>query len=202
MQRFDDVPVNSYFAPAVGWLLVNGITVGCDEDSFCASGPLTRQHFVVFLWRAAGEPEPSGPPGSRIFEDVAAGGYGSRAIGWAFEEGVTKGCAADEDGSRRFCPNRPITRAQIATLLYRYVGGASVGDAPFTDVDPDSYYAASVAWIHHHGITNGCSDDSFCPHAPATRAQAAAFLYRVAARPESWGSAAGILRTRPAEPVS
>ena len=200
-QRFDDVPVDSYFAPAVGWLLVNGITAGCDEDTFCASRPLTRQQFVVFLWRAAGEPEPSSP-GSRIFEDVAAGSYGDRAIGWAFEEGVTKGCAADEAGSMRFCPNRPITRAQIATLLYRYVGAAPVGDAPFTDVDPDSYYAAGVAWMHHHGIANGCRDDSFCPNARATRAHAATFLYRVATRPESWGPAGGILRTRPPESVT
>ena len=200
-QRFDDVAVDSYFAPAVGWLLVNGISVGCDEDTFCVSRPLTRQQFVVFLWRAAGEPGPSSA-GSRIFEDVAAGSYGDRAIGWAFEEGVTKGCAADENDRRRFCPNRSITRAQIATLLYRYVGGAPVGDAPFTDVDPDSYYAAGVAWMHHHGITSSCSDNSFCPNAPATRAHAAAFLYRVATRPESWGSAGGILRTRRAEPVS
>ena len=200
-QRFDDVAVDSYFAPAVGWLLVNGISVGCDEDTFCVSRPLTRQQFVVFLWRAAGEPEPSSA-GSRIFEDVAAGSYGDRAIGWAFEEGVTKGCTADENDRRRFCPNRSITRAQIATLLYRYVGGAPVGDAPFTDVDPDSYYAAGVAWMHHHGITSSCSDNSFCPNTPATRAHAAAFLYRVATRPESWGSAGGILRTRPAEPVS
>ena len=39
--------------------LTHGITVGCDDDSFCAGQPVTRKHFVVFLWRAAGQPEPS-----------------------------------------------------------------------------------------------------------------------------------------------
>ena len=154
-------------------------------------GP-TRRQFVTWLWRAAGGPEPSSL-GSEIFEDSAEGSS-DQAVGWAFEQGVTRGCASDDRGLRWFCPQRPATRAQIATLLYRYVRSQHEGDSGFADVDPASYYAPSVAWMRHHGITTGCREDAFCPQKPATRAHAATFVYRIAQRPESWGPAGGILR--------
>ena len=191
--RFDDVDADDYFAPAVGWMLTHAITVGCDDDSFCVGQPVTRQHFVVFLWRAAGEPEPS-QPGSQIFADVTADGYADKAIGWAAENGITVGCATDDDGNRRFCPRRPSTRAQISAFLYRYTGALHNPEQVFADVDPSSYYAAAVAWMNTHAITTGCADDSFCPHRPATRAHTATFLHRIATRPDSWGTNGGILK--------
>ena len=192
-ERFEDVDTGDYFAPAVGWMLTHTITAGCDDDSFCVSRPVTRQHFVTFLWRAAGEPEPS-QPGSQIFADVTAGGYADKAIGWAAEHGVTAGCATDDNGNRRFCPHTPSTRAQISAFLYRYTGALHAAERVFADVDPSSYYAAAVAWMTTHDITTGCADDSFCPHKPATRAHAATFIYRIATRPDSWGTNQGILR--------
>ena len=164
-----------------------------DDDSFCAGRPVSRQHFVVFLWRAAGQPEPS-QPGSQIFEDVTEGGYADKAIGWAFENGVTVGCASSDEGDRRFCPGRPSTRAHISTFLYRYTGAQHAPDRVFADVDPSSYHAAAIAWMHTHSITAGCDRDSFCPQDLATRAHAAAFIYRIATRPDSWGTNGGILK--------
>ena len=199
--RFEDVDTDDYFAPAVGWMLTHGITVGCDDDSFCVGRPVTRQHFVVFLWRAAGEPEPS-QPGSQIFEDVTEGGYANEAIGWAFEQGVTVGCFTDDSDKRRFCPHGPSTRAHISAFLHRYAGAQHPSDRVFADVDPSSYYAAAVAWMHTHGITTGCADDSFCPHKPATRAHAGTFIYRIAIRPDSWGTSGGILKQHGTQPIN
>ena len=190
---FDDVDTDDYFAPAVGWMLTHGITVGCDDDSFCVGQPVTRQHFVVFLWRAAGEPEPS-QSGSQIFADVTEDGYADKAIGWAFEHAITVGCAPDDDGNRRFCPHTPSTRAHISAFLYRYTGALHAPERVFADVDPSSYYAAAVTWMNTRGITTGCADDSFCPDRLATRAQAATFIYRIATRPDSWETNEGILK--------
>ena len=61
-------------------------------------------------------------------------------------------------------------------------------------MDPSSYYAAAVTWMHTHSITAGCAADSFCPHTLATRAHAATFIYRIATRPESWGTNEDILK--------
>ena len=184
---FDDVEQDSWFEPAVTWLVNSGITKGCAERLFCPSADVTRRQFVTFLWRAAGEPA-ARAPGSEVFADVAAGGYADRAIGWAVETGVTVGCGSNplDAPERRFCPARPITRAQLAAMLYRYVGSAQTGSTPFTDVTPGSYYADAVGWMHRHRITLGCDTSAFCPGRHASRAQAAAFIYRAATSPESW----------------
>ncbi len=50
---FVDVPLDSYFAPAVGWAVRHGITTGCDAERFCPAAPATRTHAVVFLHRMA-----------------------------------------------------------------------------------------------------------------------------------------------------
>ena len=50
---FADVPLDSYFAPAVGWAVRHGITTGCDAERFCPAAPATRTPAVVFLHRMA-----------------------------------------------------------------------------------------------------------------------------------------------------
>ena len=60
------------------------------------------------------------PLGSDRFTDVPEGHYADEAIGWAVDEGITAGCGDDE-----FCPDQPVTRAQIVTFLHRYDQGAT-----------------------------------------------------------------------------
>ena len=166
-------------------MLDHDITTGCDTDSFCSGEPVTRQQFVAFLWRAAGEPQPT-QPGSQVFDDVDAGSYADSAIGWAVEAGVTVGCKqATADSPAMFCPRTTTTRAHIAAFLYRYTGARHNPDQIFDDVDPDSYYGPAVAWMNTHNITTGCTPSTFCPHRPVTRAHAAAFIYRIATNPDS-----------------
>ena len=186
---FDDVPPEAWYEPAVTWMANHNITKGCAVRQFCPDRDLTRQQFVTFLWRAAGEP-PATHLGSEAFADVHEGAYSDEAIGWAISgeviEGCTPGTLGDQDWN--FCPQQPVTRGHLATLLYRHVEADYIGQtAPYTDVAPDSDYANSVAWIHDLEIAAGCDTDLFCPDRNATRAEAAALMNGVAARPRAWG---------------
>ena len=177
--KFEDVDAGAYYAPAVGWMLEHGITAGCDTDSFCPQQDVTRQEFLTFLWQAAGSPKPTAF-GSAIYGDVFEDSCANSAVGWAAEKGITVGCRpAIGETLAEFCPTNIVSRGQIATFLYRYVGAThEVADSGFKDVDDDAYYALPVAWMTLHKITTGCSADIFCPQRPATRADAATFIYR------------------------
>ena len=215
--RFDDIGPTDYYAAPVGWMLANELTTGCKADNYCHGAPTTRAHFVTFLWRAAGKPAPA-MTGTELFSDVVPTSFADAAIGWASEHGVTTGCVVGDDATRRFCPNDPATRGQIATLLYRYTGPDSNSqttlvepdrdgstavptrgpDQPFVDVDQDSFYTAAIGWAREHGITTGCvsggDSPGFCPDHAATRGQVATFLYRVATTPASWRPDGGLIR--------
>ena len=78
-----------------------------------------------------------------------------------------------------FSPNRPCTRAQVATFLWRAAGCPKAeGKTPFTDVAADTYYSDAVTWAYEQGITGGTSATTFSPNTAVTRAQVVTFLYR------------------------
>ncbi|MGN1230929.1 MAG: S-layer homology domain-containing protein, partial [Anaerotignum sp.] len=66
---------------------------------------------MVFLWRAAGMPAPSG---EQAFTDVPETAYYHDAVLWAAEKGITSGTGTDT-----FSPDAPCQRGQIVTFLYR-----------------------------------------------------------------------------------
>ncbi|MBW3606061.1 MAG: S8 family serine peptidase [Actinobacteria bacterium] len=86
--------------------------------------------------------------------------------------GLTDGCTPD-----RYCPDAPVTRAQMASFLDRALD-LDAGTATFADVSSDNTHAASIAAIAAAGISNGCAPSKYCPAAPVTRAQMASFLDR------------------------
>ena len=173
-QRFTDVDEGADYQAAVDWMVANEITTGCATDMFCPHDTATRAHFVTFLWRAAGRPEPS-TSGAERFADVDASAYYQQAAGWAAETGVTLGCG---DGTN-LCPRQPVTRAQAAAFLHRHSGQDHIAsEATFEDVAPDAYFFTAVEWLAANGITQGCTPALFCPRGPATRAHVAVFLHR------------------------
>ena len=156
---------------------------------FCPDASLTRQQFVTFLWKAAGQPA---PPylGSEAFTDIQKGGYAEQSIGWAVAEGITKGCTPGEHGNPgwEFCPTQPVTRGQMATLLYRHTEADYIGKVPsHADITSDDFYAVSAAWLNDFRVVTGCQPNMFCPNRNATRAEAALFINGVAIRPHIWG---------------
>ena len=111
---------------------------------------------------------------SDFFSDVANGAYYYEAVKWAAEQGITGGV-----GENLFAPDRPCTRAQIVTFLWRAAGSPEPERmSGFSDVTEGSYYAKAVAWAVERGITGGTGDGAFSPNAPCTRAQAVTFLAR------------------------
>ena len=111
------------------------------------------------------------------FSDVSTSAYYYEAVKWAREKGITGGI-----GNGLFGPNRPCTRAQIVTFLWRAAGSPVVNYAmDMTDVAEGTYYAEAVRWALSEGITTGTGDTAFGPDAACTRAQAVAFLFRYAA---------------------
>lgn len=170
-QIFTDVPVDAYCYEAVKWAAEKGITGGVGNGLFAPNQPCTRAQIVTFLWRAAGSPGPKTMSG---FSDVPADSYYAKAVAWAVENGITGGT-----GDGKFSPDATCTRAQAVTFLYRASGAPAVsGNAAFSDVATNAYYAAAVKWAEKNGITGGIGGGLFGSDNNCTRAQIVTFLYR------------------------
>ena len=168
---FTDVPDTAYYAEAVNWAVTKKITGGIGNDLFAPNAPCTRAQIVTFLWRAAGSPGPKTMSG---FSDVPADSYYAKAVAWAVENGITGGT-----GDGKFSPDATCTRAQAVTFLYRASGAPAVsGNAAFSDVATNAYYAAAVKWAEKNGITGGIGGGLFGSDNNCTRAQIVTFLYR------------------------
>ncbi len=170
-KTFVDVPDDTWYTEAVDWAVAQGITNGTDETHFSPNVPCTRAQMVTFLWRAAGQPEPTAT--AMPFTDVASGSWYEKAVLWAIEEGVTKGVSETE-----FAPNATVTRAQTVTFLYRFAKASAEAKAIFDDVALDAWYAEAVTWAAENEITKGTSETKFSPNDACTRAQIVTFLWR------------------------
>ena len=170
---FTDLANGSYYYDAVLWAVENGVTAGTSANAFSPDNGCTRAQVVTFLWRAAGQPEPSS--NYNPFTDVDADAYYYKAVLWAVEHNVTSGTSATT-----FSPDGTCTRAQIVTFLWRYEGQPEPKTAsnPFSDVAGDAYFAKAVLWAAENGVTSGTSATTFSPEATCTRAQVVTFLYR------------------------
>lgn len=89
-----------------------------------------------------------------------------------------------------FAPDRPMTRAEVVTVLWRMDGEPPALHVSFDDVDPKAYYAVAVSWARREGIVNGVSDTTFAPNDTVTREQFATILWRFAGQPGPSGSIA------------
>ena len=162
---------SGFHIEAVNWAVAKKITEGVGNKLFGSNDPCTRAQIVTFLWRAAGSPGPKTMSG---FSDVPADSYYAKAVAWAVENGITGGT-----GDGKFSPDATCTRAQAVTFLYRASGAPAVsGNAAFSDVATNAYYAAAVKWAEKNGITGGIGGGLFGSDNNCTRAQIVTFLFR------------------------
>mgnify|MGYP004616677557 CR=1 FL=1 len=173
LNPFQDVPSDAYYFEAVNWAVANSVTNGTSETTFSPNVGCTRAQVVTFLWRAAGQPEPT--EGTNPFTDVKEGTYYYKAVLWAVEKGITNGTS-----ETTFDPDETCTRGQIVTFLWRRAGKPAPTGAnnPFADVKPSAYFGSAVLWAVEKGITNGTSETTFEPNEDCTRAQVVTFLFR------------------------
>jgi len=156
------------FEEDIAWLSGRGITQGCTTDSFCPGDGLTRAQMASLLVRAFDLPAVSG----NRFSDVS--GIHTANINALAEAGITLGCNAS---GTDFCPDDPVSRAQMATFLTRAFGLTSATTDWFTD-DTGSPHEAGINALAESGITLGCGVDVYCPSGVVNRGQIAAFLHR------------------------
>ena len=173
---FDDVkdPKHPYFT-AIYWAVDQGITKGYPGTNlFGIDDPCTRGQAMMFLWRMAGKPNPIYKPKSP-FKDVPTNHVFYKAILWGQQKGITKGFS---DGT--FGIDKPCTRGQIVTFIWRYKGEPKPkkSTSPFKDSITPAYKTA-VLWAAEKKITNGFSDGTFRDKAECTRGMIVKFLYNI-----------------------
>ena len=111
--------------------------------------------------------------GTADFSDVSADAYYANAVAWATENKMISGY-----GNGLFGAADPVSREQIAAILWRYVGRPDAEQGiDFADEGNISSYAVSaVDWARANGIVNGKNGNMFDPQGNATRAEVAAIL--------------------------
>ena len=175
--RFSDITDASVHQPAVEALADEGIVEGteCAPGMFCPGQPIRRWVMAVWLVRAVDNTDPAASGSSR-FSDVDASEWWAPYVERLAELRITRGCATEP---ARFCPNKAVTRAQMASLIVRALQLAPGPPGRFADID-ESSHAAAINALTAAGITAGCAVDParYCPSADTTRSQMATFLAR------------------------
>ena len=177
---FTDVPEGAWYEDAAAYVYKHGLMAGTSATTFAPEVTTSRAMIATILWRMAGSPVVNY---AMNYTDVAQGQWYSEAVRWATSEGVVTGY-----GNGLFGTNDPITREQLATMLWRYAQtedyDVSIGEdtniLSYTDVaDLSEYAIPAMQWAVGAGIINGTGDGStLTPQGQATRAQAATVLMR------------------------
>ena len=170
---FSDVAADAWYADAVTYVRDNGLMSGTSDTTFTPGGTMTRGMLVTTLYRMAGSPSLENEDLGYPFADVPGDAWYAGGVCWARLAGVVGGYSEDQFG-----PDDPVTREQIAAILWRYAGSpAAESGTDFADEGSISAYAAqAVDWARANGIVNGVEDNRFLPQSSATRAQVATIL--------------------------
>lgn len=131
------------------------------------------------------------PARAASFPDVGAYDWYANYVSWISDAGVMTGYS----DTGLFGPNDPVTRGQVATILYRmetdgdaatYPGGMeSQASTTFRDVPSGAYYTAAVEWCYAQGYVtgdtaaDGTPAGTFRPEDDITREELAAILWRL-----------------------
>ena len=178
--QFTDVneaTVGTWAADAVDFAYHFGLVNGTDTTLFSPGKPMSRAQLVTVLYRSVGSPSMTI---TTNFDDLDVGAYYYSAVVWANVHGIVNGT-----GENTFSPDNPITREQLATILYRYAK-ATGGDTAvsgnlnaFADKASVSPYAVeAMAWAVEKGIISGVGENTLAPQGNATRAQVVVMLHR------------------------
>ena len=169
---FSDVADSEWYSDAVNWCVENDIMSGVSDTSFSPSAEMVRITVADALYRAEGCPETAY---SGEFTDVAAKSVYAGAAAWASANNIMSGY-----GGGMFGADDPVTREQLATILWRYAGSpAAKAGEDFADESSIADYAqAAVDWAQSTGIINGRNGNIFDPKATITRGETAVILYR------------------------
>lgn len=170
-----DVDHKQWYAPAVEFCQQHGLMDGTSYTTFEPMELMTRATLVEALYRMAGAPAPE--EAEMPFTDVEADHPNRTAILWAAQNGVIDGYP---DG--RFGPEDPITREQIAALLWNRQGRPEAPEAQrYEDGEDITDWARSaVNWARSAGVMQGADDNRFYPLSNASRMEGATLVMNYA----------------------
>lgn len=179
---FTDVSRSDWYYQFVDYVTSKGYFNGTSETTFAPAENMTRAMFVTVLFRFDGA---KGDRSQSAFTDVAPGEWYTDAINWAAANRIVDGV-----GDGKFAPNDPITRAQMCTMIERYLAlykkawKVTLPETGSVSVMVDenaipAYALAAVKQCQRHGLVNGFEDGTFRPNELSTRAQVAAVIYRM-----------------------
>jgi hypothetical protein len=170
------VAAGSWFAEAVAFNAGHELFQGVGNGRFAPQSTMSRAMLATVLCRL----ENGRPVGKNPFADVPEGAWYTEAVTWAYEAGIVQGTGTG------FAPNAPVTREQIATMLYRYaayLGLDTEARAPldvFSDAGKTAAWAEdAMKWAVSAGLFQGNTDGTLNPKGNATRAEVAALLQRM-----------------------
>ena len=176
---FDDVYTADWYAGDVRYVYLCGIMSGTGDGKFSPDGVTTRGQIVAMLHRLDGSPAAGAASG---FSDVSASSYYAGAVAWASENSIAAGY-----GDGIFGPEDPISRAQLAAILYRFASYRGLDTSDEADLSSfqdrgeiASYAEAPLAWANAVRLISGVGEGKLSPNGAAVRAQAAAILHRFA----------------------
>ena len=175
---FADVKADDWFFEDVGFAYSHGLFAGTGAAAFSPRAPMTRGMLVTVLGRLHGI-DTSGFAGG-TFSDVDAATYYAAYVEWARAAGVVSGV-----GDNKFAPDTPISRQDLAVILYNYIQFAEK-DLPkkreyeefLDDADIASYASDAVNALYMADVIRGKPGNLFDPKGEATRAEVAAMLHR------------------------
>jgi len=176
--HFTDTPGTAWYYEDAAYAYINGLFAGTTDTTFSPDLAMTRGMLVTVLWRMEDSPAVTD---KADFSDVANDLWYADAVAWAATNEIVSGY-----GSGRFGPDDPITREQMAAILYRYAQykkyDVSIGETTnilsYKDAfDVSEYAIAAMQWACGAGLMQG-SGGKLMPQGDATRAQVAAILHR------------------------
>lgn len=176
---FVDVPGDAWYAGGVRYVYAHGLMNGTGNWRFSPNRTTTRAMIATILYRMEGSPRVYG---TSQFGDVEAGSWYEDAVIWATQNDIVEGYT-----SKTFGPNDPITREQMAAMLYRYAdycrcdmsAGRYVDLSKYSDMNEISDYAIpALRWAVGEEIIQGRTGKRLAPTDTATRAEVAVMLMR------------------------
>ncbi len=180
IKRYPDVSPDQWYYEAAEYVSKRGFMSGYASGLFGPAANMHRQDFVLILARVAGVDLNAYKDKTVTMPDVVPGSYYAAAVAWAAENGVVSGY---QNGY--FGVSDPITREQVCTILYRFVGSPEVENveetlARFPDRASISEYAEiPTAWAVQNNVVSGMASGWMAPLGKASRAQVATIVMRM-----------------------
>jgi hypothetical protein len=183
-ESFPDVPVNHPFYAFIENLFHNQVTVGNQDGGYHPNDSISRAQMAVFILKGKfGSSHVPPPPTGTVFNDVSTSTFAAAWIEELASLGITAGC-----GNGNYCPDDPVTRAQMAAFLLKGEHGSGYNPptclGAFVDVQcpssPDFPYSDWIEQLYAEGITAGCQSSplAYCPLQPNTRGEMAVFIVK------------------------